>query len=128
MRARSLLRIVALVATAACASGGSTPAVRHVASMRSPLSGVEARSARVVDAYEAVQRLRPGFLRSRGSSGPGGGGVRVYIDGQPAGGLDMLRTVPAAVIGQIEYLSASEATVRWGARFREGVIHVQTGS
>lgn len=128
MRLVTLARVVVLLATSACASSGSGTSVRHVTSMRAPLSGVEARAAMVVDAFEAVQRLRPGFLRSRGPTGAGSGGVRVYIDGQPAGGLDMLRTVPVAVIGQIEYLSASEATVRWGARFRDGVIHVQTGS
>jgi hypothetical protein len=131
MRAFLLLPAITLVAAAACTSGGvsggSTPQVHLRPSLRGALSGVEVQAARVADAYEAVQRLRPGFLRSRSPERPGlGSSIQVYIDNHMAGGLDMLRTVPAAAVAEIEYLSAPDATIRWGGRFREGVIHVRT--
>jgi hypothetical protein len=78
-------------------------------------------------ALQAVQTLRSNWLRPRVPAGQQGGGeVRVYIDNQPAGGVDVLRSVRASDIDFIRYYDALEATARWGRDHGEGVIYVIT--
>lgn len=74
-----------------------------------------------LNAYEAVRRLRPQWLRSRTSEGPS-----VYVDGMRGVGLDGLRTLDTADIQEIEFLSASDATTRFGTNNAAGAILVRT--
>lgn len=75
-----------------------------------------------LDAYQAIQRLRPQWLRSRGSSDP-----QVMSDGmrQP-GGLESLRQFRVADIQELRYMSSSDATNRFGTGFDGGAILITT--
>jgi hypothetical protein len=95
----------------------------------SSLECAEIQSARVDNAYEAVMRFRPEFLRPRGAAAatdPSGAAPMVYVDGVKQGGPEMLRTIPVAAIGEIRYLSATAASDRFGPLYPGGVIAVRT--
>lgn len=74
------------------------------------------------DAYATIQRLRPRWLQSRG-----GGDPVVHVDGaRRMGGLGELRGIRAADIQQMEYLSANDASTRFGTGYQGGAILVTT--
>ena len=89
----------------------------------------EIQSARVDNAYEAVVRFRPEFLRPRGApaaTDPNGAAPMVYVNGVREGGPEMLRTIPVAAIVEVRYLSATAASDRFGPLHPGGVIAVRT--
>jgi hypothetical protein len=128
--------VTAVVLGAACRSAqpvrsGSISRVSPLTSGRGSdaLGCEEILSARVGDAYEAVIRFRPEFLRPRG--GPAGGNPNgtapmIYVDDVRQGGPEMLRTIPVAAIVEVRYLSATAASDRFGPLYPGGVIAVRT--
>ena len=85
----------------------------------------EIRQANVMTAYEALERLRPAVLRRTRTLTPYEKRA-VYLDGLPIGGVDDLRAIPAAHVFEIRYLTASEATGRYGNVSSEGIILITT--
>jgi len=100
-------------------------------------------------AYDAVQQLRPRFLRAsktfdlggsmRASSSPAGGtqddpaggsvqsaGILVVINGVRRGGVTELRAIRVQEIESIRFLKHDEASGIYGDQ--SGVIEVKTGS
>ena len=70
------------------------------------------------DAYSAVQRLRPFFLTARPSSADVHGQVpriRVFIDGDYAGDVDVLRSIPVRDIESIRRLQPLMAYATMGS-------------
>ncbi|MGH7476249.1 MAG: TonB-dependent receptor plug domain-containing protein [Longimicrobiales bacterium] len=123
-RARPIALLLLLLPLAACASsadpggGGS----------RDLITREQITNANVSTAFEVVQRLRPQWLRSRGP-----GSVRgdlslplVYTDGVRFGGIDRLNDVNAMDIESIRFVSASDATTRYGTGHPGGVIAITT--
>jgi outer membrane cobalamin receptor len=113
-----------LAITTACASAGARP------SRTSDVITIEEiESASVSTAYEAVQRLRPSFLRGRGQSSiqnPGGDLPVVYVNGLRTGGIDQLHNIPAQDVREIRFISASDATTRYGTGHTGGIIEITT--
>lgn len=78
------------------------------------------------NAYEAVERLRPEWLRKRdaatrmGMTVRGGAGVQTdagsglvaYLDNTRLGGVEGLRDISAAGIASIQYMDAAKATAQ----------------
>jgi hypothetical protein len=122
MRHTVLLLVLLL---GACASaGGGAEGTRNV------LSQAEIEDVELAWTYEAVLRLRPEWLRTRGHRSMTQTetvGAIVYLDGVRLGGLNALRSVRTADVREIRYLTASEATTRFGTGVSGGVIHVLTG-
>jgi hypothetical protein len=86
----------------------------------------EIAGAPVTTAYEAIDRLRPRFLRPHATgSRPATAYAVVFIDGVRRGALDILRTVAASSIMEVRYLTASDATTRYGLDVEGGVIDVK---
>lgn len=80
------------------------------------------------NAYDAVQRLRPQWL-SRPTAPtlqPTGNPVMVYVDRHQFGRLEDLRSLNADQIEQMEFVSARDATTRYGTGHPSGVIEVTT--
>jgi len=81
-------------------------------------------------AYQAVERLRPAWLRPRvrtvRGTVPEQYYPQVFLDGVPYGDLDTLNRVNSRDVREIRYFSASEATTRFGTGYPGGVIDVQT--
>jgi len=81
------------------------------------------------NAFEAISRLRPRFLQTRGinrilSSSPPE--PTVYVDEVKRGQIDFLRSVPVHTIGEIRYLRGVDATTRWGMNHEGGAIMIYT--
>lgn len=122
MRYASCATVFLTVVLAACASsgggGGSGGSDRNVISTEelSDLTGF--------NAYDAVQRLRPQWLRSRGgnlSDLPA-----TFVDGRHFGDLNQLSSFNTADILSIRYLSAADATTLYGTGYPGGVIEIRT--
>jgi hypothetical protein len=124
MSARRLL-IIACLATALAGCGAAATGPRSSPNLitREQLAGLEAMSA-----YDAIQRLRPTWLQSRGPTSLSGGPTmpRVHINQSRTGGLDELRSIPVTEVERMEFKSASDATTEYGTGYPGGVIEVST--
>jgi len=93
------------------------------------ISVEEVVEARVQNAHDLIRAVRPNWLQFRGQqslSDPTSGQVIVYIDGTRAGTLQILRQIPITDVHTARYLSASEATARFGTNHTGGVIQIMT--
>lgn len=82
-----------------------------------------------LDTFQALQRLRPHWLSSRGQSAlvePAREGVRVYLDGMPGGDVSFLRRIPVSTVGEIRFLDSRQATLRFGTGHASGALLVTT--
>jgi hypothetical protein len=144
MRLTGSLLVAALAASAAaCASSGSSGAPSSGAAATPPgprgnsnlITEAEIASTGLQSIYEVVERLRPNMLRTRGqmgrvtgaSGGDSGAGmstIKVYQNGSPIGDISMLRNILASSVKQVQYLSPSDATTRFGTGHDAGAILV----
>jgi hypothetical protein len=146
-RVRTGALALALAAAAGCASGGSAPGavsagaaadsgttVRTTGTRRdlSVITVEEIQRSGAMNAYEAVERLRPFWLRSRNATSSRGvpASILVYLNGSRLGGIDMLRRLEVIPVTSIRYMDAAAAKSLPGlASFRvEGAIMVSTTS
>ena len=124
------MRTFAIAAAALLTLGGCSPKSARVAPQdRNLITADEIAKSNATNAYEAVERLRPAFLRTRGSQSlqnqepptP-----MVYVDGMRYGTLQTLASVPTIGIVTIQYLNAIEATQRYGFGNEGGAIMIVT--
>jgi type IV pilus biogenesis protein CpaD/CtpE len=137
---RTLLVGAALAGAAGCASSGtagqasdpqtsaaSSPAPRQ---RRDPnvITEVELAARSTLTARQAIEQLRPQFLRVRGTTTLGnaqtGDVIWVYVDGTRMGTVDVLNGIGVHEVREIRYLSPSEATNRYGTGHVQGAILV----
>lgn len=89
----------------------------------------ELRDTNVMD---AIQRLRPQWLRVRSrpsrlaSEGSATALPKVHIDSVPIGDANELEQVRASEVLEIRYLSAADASTRFGTGYTSGVILITT--
>jgi hypothetical protein len=80
-------------------------------------------------AYDAVLRLRPGFLNPRdartGTIASRGVLPAVFVDGVHYGGLDDLRVIAASAVAEMQYVRSFDALHRYGPGYPAGVILVR---
>jgi hypothetical protein len=120
----AMLFVSALVmGLTACASSGGTARPSGASANRIVRAELEAFGGQA-DAYQAVQRLRPRWLQVR--SGMGNTSVVLYVDGGRLGGVTELRSLRPSQIEQMEYMSASDATTRFGTGHSGGAVLVTT--
>ena len=124
------MRTFVIAAAALLTLGACSPKSARVAPQdRNLITADEIAKSNATNAYEAVERLRPAFLRTRGSQSlqnqepptP-----MVYVDGMRYGTLQTLATVPTIGIVSIQYLNAIEATQRYGFGNEGGAIMIVT--
>ena len=115
--AASAVITAAAVLSAACASSAG-PQHLSVPHSSEVLTWSELATEAHQTAYVAVERLRPLFLQPR----PGAGDVRgeprtisVFIDGDFAGGLDVLRSIPVRDIESIRRVQPATAYATLGS-------------
>jgi hypothetical protein len=96
---------------------------------------IDTNEARYTTAYELVRALRPGMLTARGAtravqsaatSWPAAAGIKVYVDGIPFGGIASLAMISARDVRDVQWLSALDATTRFGTGNTAGAIIVTT--
>ena len=75
--------------------------------------------------YDAIERLRPRWLRVRGiTTVQGPAPIIVYQDNVRIGAVDVLRGIRSDNIEEVNFVSAADATTRWGMGLSSGVIEV----
>ena len=107
-----LLSVLLLISTAACASAGSSK--HHSSSDK--LTRSELANSNTTNAYDAIARLRPNWLRPTGTASIGGGVrgqlILIYIDNQRAEDLYALKNISTGMIESAEWVDAARvATV-----------------
>jgi len=125
MRIRYLY-LIALAAVIGCASAGSGSS----SSRREPnlITADDIAGIPVTNAYEAIERLRPLFLRSRGKTSintPNTQYATVYVDGVRYGDLNSLRNILAPHVLDIRFYNGAESGARFGLQNTAGVIEVR---
>lgn len=135
MLASRLCAVAVLLSVAACAGNNSSAARatgNEAARSSDIITAAELSNPTVVagNALEAVRRLRPRFLTTRGSGSirtSDAGSVHVSLDGGPLQALSFLSRMRPAEIAEIRYLSASQAAQQFGtASGTGGVMLVKT--
>jgi hypothetical protein len=116
--------LVAALALSACAAGSSSSG----SSLNSELiTRAEIDEAGPSNAYDLIQKLRPIWLRWRGSTSfTQETDVKVYLDGTGMGEREALRRIDTFNIESIQYLDARRATNRLGSGHVNGAILIVT--
>ncbi len=119
---RSLITagVILLTLTGCASSGGS--AGGGGGGSGNTISAENLAGVRDLTVFEAIQRLRPRWLRSRGGSPL----PIVFVDGVRRGGPDELKSIPANIVTGIRFIDGRMATTRYGAGFGGGMIQVTT--
>ncbi len=123
---RRILCVSLLVAVAGCSTASSGSRSLQA---RNVITAEEVQELNVSSAYEAIQHLRPHFLQTRGQASiqdPSAGVPVVYVNGVRYGSPGTLQGIRAVDVEEIRYLSASDATTRYGTGHVGGVIEVRT--
>ncbi len=123
MRARAV--VCGLVfALSACATAGGP----HSGGGHDPnaITAEEVDGSHESNAYDVVRALRPNMLTRHGQSTILGSdpGIVVFVNGTQYGDVQSLRRIPSKDIDQIHFYSASEASMRHGTGYPDGVIEV----
>jgi hypothetical protein len=118
--------VLTLCTTTSCVTaGGGTQGQRN----RSQITAEEIATTNASSAYEIVERLRPEFLRSRGQkslSDPTPDDPIVYVNGMRSGAIESMRSMSAQDVLEIRFITAADATTRFGTGHTGGVIEVRT--
>jgi hypothetical protein len=119
------LAAAAIISLTSCATTTSHPASKN----RDLITADEIANSNASNAYEAIERLRPAFLRTRGSQSlqnTAPPSAMVYLDGMRYGPVTSLAQIPAMGVISIQYMSALEASQRFGLGNEGGAILVAT--
>ncbi|HEY2376528.1 MAG TPA: TonB-dependent receptor plug domain-containing protein [Gemmatimonadaceae bacterium] len=138
MATRSLLIVAAaiVVLIPGCASSpagqsatqqsSSDPSRAH--GSRDVITSEELAKVDVQTALDAVRRLRPNFLQTHGGQSSsltmGPQEIVVYVDNTRMGGPNALAQIPVSDVKEIQYLSGTDATQRYGTGHGAGAIIV----
>jgi hypothetical protein len=111
---------------AACGTaGGGAGARRGSADV---LTAAEMETWAAQDLYTVIQRLRPRWFQSRkGMNLTGTYPVSIVVDGaRQEGGPEQLKSFRAGDVEEARYLSANEATTKYGLAMMSGAIVITT--
>lgn len=112
---------------AGCASGGGGGGGPR----RDPnrITAEELVEYTTLTAVDVVRRLRPRWLQGRGAGTSGQNTPVLILDGARMGDAqNALRSISVSDIEEMQYLSASDATMRFGTNFTGGAIVVTSRS
>jgi hypothetical protein len=91
------------------------------------ITRAELSSTTALNVFDAVQRLRPQFFKSRGRTSilrEGSATPLVYLDDRRLGDLSYLRDIDLRTVFEVRYLSASAAQQKYGSGHPAGAILV----
>ncbi len=119
---KATMALLMAVGLASCATAGAGSATANP----SVITAEELAGVPELNALEAVQRLRPRWLRGRGqASFTAQQGVRVYVSGVLRGYAGELASIRAQAIESMRFLDGREATARYGTDHGDGAILVE---
>lgn len=114
-----LIYLITAAAVIGCASTGANPTVAGQSMSVLTAEEMSKAHADATSAYDAIARLRPNWLASRGvTSGRGASTDRpqVFLDGQLLGDITTLRNVAAYNVGSARYYDVTQAGARFGIK------------
>lgn len=119
---RSVLALLVIFATACSSAPGPNQTARPASTNTITEAELERFAGQPLQ--QAIQRLRPQFLRTRGSGTitQGPNGVVVYLGTTRMGGVEVLNQIRTGDVSSVQYLSPSEATQRFGLDHTGGAI------
>lgn len=126
-RSTIILLLGALGAGAACATAGPERAGPAGATLEA--EEIQAAGSHIRTAHDAVQHLRPQYLRTRASPtvhGRPADPIRVYVNGTLWGSVQALERIRAEEVVRIRYYRPSDAQQRFGMDHGSGAIEVVT--
>jgi hypothetical protein len=124
MRSHTCACLLLALALAACSSNPGGPSSSGPATARGSHSAITAEQLlelQVSNAYDALQQLRPEWLRGGTAFGGRPGVVVVYLDGNRYGEPLSLRQIPLEHIASMRYLSSRELRTELPLSQLEGV-------
>ena len=121
-RTAVLLAVALAFGLSACASSGGSSS-RPEGATQNRIVRAELVDLGQLDAYQALQRLRPRWTQMR--AGAGAPPV-LYVDGSRRSSINDLQSMRVQDIEQMEYMSANDATTRFGTGHSGGAIMVST--
>src|SRR5712692_6234146 len=119
-----MVSLALLVVTASAVQGQE----KKVRKERNRITEDEIEHSSAKNALQAVTRLRPAWLSSRGSASLSAPmtkdqGIGVYVDGVRRGsGVQELETVPIEQVKEIRFFSVEEAVTQFGSENPLGAI------
>src|SRR5262245_48087240 len=121
-------RTLLFVALGTMALAGCSASARAAGGSGDRITREQLDVLEVISTYDAIQRLRPTWLQARGafSITEGTGLPRVHINDSRTGSLDDLRSLLTTSVELIQYMSAADATTRFGTGYPGGLIEVRT--
>ena len=121
-----VLLLPAMLITTSCATSTQS-ASQGRSGGRNLITAEELAAAAERNVFDAVQRLRPNWLRPRGTeTALGSVPVVVYVDGMRRGGVDALSSLRLDEVTELRFLDGPDATLRYGTNVGGGVIEVIT--
>jgi hypothetical protein len=119
--------MMVLVGSGACASSGASGSSGTSGTV---ITGEQLLATNQSNLFQALQTLRPQWLRSRAAaslSGPTE--VMLFVNEAPYGTVNDLSGIPITAVEDVRFLSASEAGSRYGtAAGAGGLLLVRTRS
>ena len=127
MRTILLAILVLVFLPTACATGSRSD--QETRRNRNLITLEELAPLPSLSAFEAVQRLRPAWLQSRGPMS-GGAATRSYphvmMDGIHMGDINTLRDLRTDNVQELRFISARDATTQFGTGYMAGIIEIIT--
>lgn len=126
MRTPALIPALAVLILSGCASGGSS-AGDQSGYERNRITFEELQALAPGTAFDAVQQLRPAWLRGRAGTlrtRSGRAAAVVFLDGRPFGDLVALYDFGSHTIAELRFISPADATIRFGTGYTGGIINV----
>ena len=125
MKPRYVIATLFLLQVAAGASAAQAQGRRR----SNVITEEEIQKASATNAYDLIRTLRPTWLRARGVTSTredNSGGLAFILDGIPVSSRDQLESLPPERIKEARYLSASDATTKYGTGYTSGVVEITT--
>jgi hypothetical protein len=115
--------LLGLLALAGCSAATGAPRASGSVITRQELEPLQSFTA-----YDAIARLRPNWLQTRGPTSLATGPTlpRVHINQSPAGSFDELRSMSTVEVESMEFMSPADATTLYGTGYPGGLILVRT--
>jgi hypothetical protein len=126
-RVLSLLTGLTLWSGAAAAATALTSTSAQAQRHQNRLTGEEIRATNKDNLFDAIRSLRPNWMARRGrGSLTVAEYVKVYVDGMQLGPPIAMREMNLTEVTEAVYLSASDATTRYGTGHESGAILIST--
>lgn len=118
------LVLATVISLAGCATSGAN---RGSSGSRNILTHEQLATANSDNLFEAIVKLRPEWLTSRGPTSVTDAtptGVDVYMNGSMLGRADVLREMGILDVTEVRYWDAGQASARFGMGHPRGVIQI----